>query len=159
MPVELLNSQTKLRLDTRRLKQKVRMLLKELGIPAVTVSILLTDDREMTRLHERWMNDPTPADVLSFPVLETIPRVQGSQDACRPRFSESLPSPPVVLGDIAISVERAKRRRPQDPLGEVVSYLVHGMLHLAGHDHQKVSDRRRMERQARHLKRVLAGVS
>lgn len=140
--VELRNSQRRVRLDTRRLRRHAQICMEHLGLGRRVLSILLTDDRRMGRLHGRWMADPRPTDVLSFPARESRP-VQEI------RSERALPPP--LLGDIAISVETAARRRPRDVFSEAQRYLVHGLLHLAGYDHLRRQERRRMERQARSL--------
>ena len=129
MPVELRNEQRAVPLDARRLKRQAEGLLEEVGRPEAVLSILLTDDRRMARLHERWMGEEGPTDVMSFPMSEAG-----------------------ILGDIVISAETAARRRPKDPAGEVLRYLVHGLLHLVGYDHRAKAQRLRMNRQA-HLLR------
>lgn len=126
--VQLRNEQRAVRLDAQRLKRQAESLLAAVGQADSTLSILLTDDRRITPLHERWMGEEGPTDVMSFPMEE-----EG------------------ILGDIVISAETAARRRPKDPHGEVLRYLVHGLLHLTGHDHRGKGERLRMERQARLL--------
>ena len=128
MPVELSNDQRDVRLDTRRLKRQAEFLLAAVGEREAVLSILLTDDRRMARLHERWMGEEGPTDVMSFPMSEAG-----------------------ILGDIVISAETAARRRPKDPEREVLRYLVHGVLHLAGYDHRGQAQRLRMNRRARLL--------
>ena len=129
MPVELRNEQRVVPLDTRRLKTQAEGLLEEVGRPEAVLSILLTDDRRMARLHERWMGEEGPTDVMSFPMSEAG-----------------------ILGDIVISAETAARRRPKDPAGEVLRTLVHGLLHLVGYDHHAKAQRLRMNRRARLLR-------
>ena len=129
MPVDLKNDQRAVPLDARRLRRQAKLLLAAVGRPDSVLSILLTDDRRMARLHERWMGEEGPTDVMSFPMEEAG-----------------------ILGDIVISAETAARRRPRDPAAEVLRYLVHGLLHLTGHDHRGKAQRLRMERQARLLR-------
>ena len=136
MPVELRNEQRAARLDVRRFKRQAAVLLRQVGREKAVLSILLTDDKGITPLHELWMNEPGPTDVLSFPMEE-----EG------------------ILGDVAISVETAARCRPNDPASEVLDYLIHGLLHLCGHDHRLKAERLRMERQAKLLRgKVREGV-
>ena len=130
MPVELRNEQLRVRLDARRLKKEAELLLAAIGRGSSILSILITDDRRIAPLHERWMGEPGPTDVMSFPMEEER-----------------------ILGDIVISAETAARRRPKDPHGEIVRYLVHGLLHLTGLDHRTARERARMERQARLLEK------
>ena len=130
MPVELRNEQLRVRIDARRLKRQAESLLAAVGRAGETLSILITDDRRIAPLHERWMGEPGPTDVMSFAMEEER-----------------------ILGDIVISAETAARRRPKDPHGEVLRYLVHGLLHLTGHDHRTARERLRMERKARWLEK------
>ena len=138
MMVELRNAQKAVRIDAGRLKRQAQAALEEIGMGERLLSILLTGDGEMARLHERWMDDPSPTDVLSFPA-GAVPG------------GPAVSSPPRILGDIAISTETAARRRPADPQAEIRRYLIHGILHLAGHDHRTKPERLRMSRQARRL--------
>jgi probable rRNA maturation factor len=84
---------------------------------------LLTDDRELRRLNRQFLGRDYPTDVLSFPAAN------GS------------------LGDIAISVDRARQQAAEfgHSLEEEIAILMlHGVLHLAGMDHER--DRGRMRR-------------
>ncbi len=128
--VELRNEQRAVRVDARLLRRQAESLLASAGRGGSVLSILLTDDRRITPLHERWMGEPGPTDVLSFPMEE-----------------------PGILGDIVISAETAARRRPKDPAGEILRYLVHGFLHLTGHDHRGRKERLRMNHEALRLQR------
>ena len=128
MPVELRNEQRAVPVDARRLRRKAESLLSAVGRSDSVLSILLTDDRRITPLHERWMGEPGAADVLSFPMNE-----------------------PGILGDIVISVETAARRRPKDPARETLRYLVHGLLHLVGYDHRTKRERLQMDRESLRL--------
>lgn len=83
------------------------------------VSVLLTDDKEMQRLNRDFRGKDKPTDVLSFPAAESG----------RAR----------VAGDLAISVETAAReaaRRDHSLDLELRVLLLHGVLHLAGYDHE-----------------------
>jgi len=132
MPVELRDEQRRVRVDTRRLQESAMALLKALGRERACLSILLTDDRRMRKLHEKWMGEKGPTDVLSFPMED-----------------------PKILGDVAICVTMAARHSPEDVMGEVIRTLIHGVLHLVGYDHVRTTDRERMNRQARRLIRVV----
>lgn len=93
---------------------------------------LLTDDRELRRLNSQFLGKDRPTDVLSFPE----------------------PGPDEFLGEIAISVERAREQAAA--LGhaladEIKILMLHGVLHLLGMDHE--TDRGRMARRERALRR------
>ena len=117
--------------------------LRELAVAAlecedldreVTVSLVITDDREIRRMNERFRGVAAPTDVLAFP----------SEDA------DGFVSPaelPVHLGDVVISYPRAEeqaieaRHRTEKELALLV---VHGLLHLLGYDHQDEEARVKM---------------
>ncbi len=95
---------------------------------------LITDDAELARLNRQFLGRDYPTDVLSFP----------------------SPSPDGFLGEIAISAERAAEQaaRYGHTLQEEVGILLlHGVLHLAGMDHER--DRGRMARAERRYRREL----
>lgn len=134
MPVELRNAQRRVGLDLRRFRRDAQRLLDAVGEQRQLLSILLTDDRQMAWLHQRWMGIEGATDVMSFPM-----------------------GGPQVLGDIVISAETAVRRRPADPQAEAVRCLIHGLLHLLGYDHRTSAQRLRMSRRARWLSGRVAG--
>lgn len=131
--VELRNDQRRVRLSAARLQREAQRVLNALGLGDRTLSVLLTDDRRMTRFHKRWMGEEGPTDVMSFPLGDTVA--------------------PRLLGDIVISVETARRCSPRAVEREVERTLIHGILHLAGYDHRTQAQRRRMERRAGRLSR------
>ncbi|MBT9175866.1 MAG: Endoribonuclease YbeY [Firmicutes bacterium] len=89
------------------------------------LSLAFVDDKEMQRLNLAFRGQDRPTDVLSF------------ADACE----EELIRPegaPKLLGDIVISLERALAQAEEYGHSlerEVAFLLVHGLLHLAGFDH------------------------
>ena len=114
----------------RRVRARARLLLAELGRPQASLSILLTTDGRIRTLNRRWRSVDHATDVLSFP-------------------AHHPPGSGPDLGDLAISLDTARRRasRAGRSLGaEVDRYLVHGLLHLVGHDHLRPADARAMAR-------------
>jgi probable rRNA maturation factor len=49
-----------------------------------------------------------------------------------------------ILGDVVINPSAAERNNPSDPASELRVLLVHGILHLLGHDHEADADRTAM---------------
>ncbi len=103
------------------IEEAVRATLAFVDQPQREVSILLTDDDEIARIHGEFLDDPTPTDVISFEVDDTI--------------------------DLVVSVECARRKARE--LGhtiraEVALYIVHGMLHACGFDDHDDDERARM---------------
>ena len=97
----------------------------ELGDEPLQLSILLVDDDAIRPMNEQWRGVDSATDVLSFPMQEGP-----------------------LLGDVVISIETAKRRlRPGDwgIEDELLFLLIHGVLHLVGHDHMQDGERVLME--------------
>jgi probable rRNA maturation factor len=102
-----------------------------------TVSVLLTDDKEIQRLNREFRHKDKPTDVLSFPAGEVSGRSR-------------------VAGDLAISVETAAREaeaRGHALALELEVLILHGVLHLAGYDHE--IDTGQMARKEERLRKQL----
>lgn len=103
-----------------------------------SLSVRIVDDAEMSALHVRFMGEPGPTDVLSFPA--------GDPEAW-------------LLGDIALDWEAIARQAagPHEAqrLHEATVLCVHGLAHLLGHDHATAEEGRRMHRLEARLLRQL----
>ena len=100
----------------------------ELANPRLSASLLFTGDAEVHALNREWRGKDKPTNVLSFPMLE-----RGELLALGPE------GPPELLGDIAIAHATCVREAAEKgiPLEHHAAHLiVHGLLHLAGHDHE-----------------------
>lgn len=108
------------------------------------LSIILTDDARLHELNLNYLGVDAPTDVLSFPASETDPET-GAR----------------YIGDILISIPRAQAQA--EVAGhllesEVQLLVVHGVLHLIGHDHAEAEEKARMwQAQAEILKRLGLG--
>lgn len=94
------------------------------------LSIILTNDARLHELNLNYLGVDSPTDVLSFPASETDPET-GAR----------------YIGDILISVPRAQAQASAagHPLeSEVQLLVVHGVLHLLGHDHAEPQEKARM---------------
>lgn len=106
------------------------------SLPPVEVSVLLTDDARVRELNRVWRGKDEPTNVLSFP----------ARSPCEPWPAEGGPAAP--LGDVAVALETLLReaaeegKRPADHLAHLV---VHGTLHLLGHDHEDDTEAEAME--------------
>lgn len=97
----------------------------------VEASIVLADDAFVKGLNRDYRDRDRPTNVLSFPALEP--------DQGIPARGETLTGMPVMLGDVVVAYETACAEATEEgkTLGDHLSHLVvHGMLHLLGHDHQ-----------------------
>jgi probable rRNA maturation factor len=108
------------------------------------LSIVMTDDARLQELNKDYLGIDAPTDVLSFPASETDP-----QTGAR------------YIGDILISVPRAQSQAEAAGHAlesEVQLLVVHGVLHLLGHDHAGPEEKKRMwQAQAEILKSLDLG--
>ena len=90
-------------------------------------SILFTSDEQVHELNKEWRGKDKPTNVLSFPMLEREDLLALEADG-----------PPEMLGDIALAYETCQREADEKGVtlrDHTAHLLVHGFLHLAGHDH------------------------
>ncbi len=121
--------------DLDRLEALARATLLGEGLGRAELSVSFVEEEEIEELHVRFMDEPGPTDVLSFPLGED----DVDEDDVR------------VLGDVVICPAVAGRNSPSDPEAEIRLLLVHGILHLLGYDHEEDEERAAMwERQERY---------
>jgi len=104
--------------------------------PLADLSMLLVDEAHMTNLHEKWMEEPGPTDVLSFPMDELRPHSIAGPNRTRGRDEDD--SEPVLLGDVVLCPQVATAQAKQhghSTQAELELLTVHGVLHLLGYDH------------------------
>jgi probable rRNA maturation factor len=135
LAVVLLNRQRRRRVSPSRLRRVLAGAAEALRVRG-EVSLVLAGDRLLRRLNRDYRGKDRATDVLSFPG-------EGGEAG---------------LGDVVISVETARRnaRRLGRSLPQELDVLVlHGFLHVLGHDHE--TDDGTMERLERRLRRRLLG--
>jgi probable rRNA maturation factor len=135
----IVNRQRRVPVAIRPLQQFYERARKELGFAPESVAIELISDSAMARLNETYRKKHGPTDVLSFPANGARPAPGGE-----------------YVGDIAISPETARRnaRRYSRSLPlELRILILHGMIHLAGYDHE--TDHGEMDRLERRLRKRL----
>jgi probable rRNA maturation factor len=121
-PSVLISDRQDLPVDERELTELAIATLAGEGVPTGELSVSLVGEDEMASLHLRYLDEPGPTDVLSFPM-------EGDEH---------------LLGDVVIAPAVAARNNPADPRAEVRLLLVHGILHLLGHDHEADDERAEM---------------
>lgn len=97
---------------------------------SIEVSVLFTDDAFIKELNAQYREVDEVTDVLSFAMLDCESEVDRIE----------VPGLPVILGDIVISLDAAKRQARaagKSTSDEVRLLLIHGMLHLLGYDHDE----------------------
>jgi probable rRNA maturation factor len=122
----------KLPVDKSILLQAARTTLESTGSAENSaVSIVIGNDDLLHKLNQQYRQVDAPTDVLSFPSGEVDPDT-----------SE------IYLGDVVISLPRAREQASAEghPIVEELQLLVvHGILHLLGHDHEETKDKKRMQ--------------
>ncbi len=91
------------------------------------LSVAFLTDEALAGLHGRWLDDPAPTDVITFPGDPAL----------------------ASAGEICVSADAARRQASASGQAfshELALYLVHGWLHLAGHDDRAAGPRRLMRR-------------
>lgn len=100
----------------------------ELAHERLSASVLFTSDMEVHALNREWRGRDKPTNVLSFPMLT------------REKLLDLPPEgPPKMLGDIALAHETCAREAAEKGIAladHAVHLIVHGLLHLAGYDHE-----------------------
>lgn len=131
-----INNESGIEVDETGLVGLATFILDELRIhPQAELSVLLVDEPTMAAYHEKYMGEPGPTDVLSFPMDELRP----------PNHDEEPPAG--LLGDVVLcptitSAQAAEHGREPDEEAEYL--LVHGILHLLGFDHGSPEEKTEM---------------
>ena len=131
------------RVDVTRLRKRARGILAAIGRSRSVLSIALVDDESIAELNAQWRDKPRATDVLSFSLIEGD-------------FADHRGG---MLGDVVISVETAAEQAHDRhrSLDETICHLlVHGVLHLIGHDHEKDDEAKVMAAEERRVKREIA---
>ena len=130
-------------LKTPTIEAKLVKVLSDLDCHARELSVLLTTDAEIARLNRRYLKKEGPTNVLAFPMSGGPP----------PQVEAGM------LGDVVISVDTAVKE--SEAAGESLEYtvdrlLIHGILHLLGHDHEvSPADADRMAAEEKRLMSII----
>ena len=148
MTLAILNRQRTKKINTRLLKEIVQEVFAELkieSVESVELGISLVGAREMTLLNETFLKHEGSTDIITFDYQEPG---TGSR---KPELK--------LHGELFICVDEAilqAKRFRSTWQSEIVRYVVHGILHLLGHDDLKPALRRRMKREENRLVRRLS---
>ena len=113
-------------LDDAAVRRAVAAALAHGGRPEALLCVVFVDDARLAAMHGEYLGDPEPTDVIAFDL----------GDECGG-----------PAGELYVSVERARavaRARGVSPARELALYVVHGALHLCGHDDREPEARARM---------------
>lgn len=118
LAIDIANLQTRVAIDSRRLRRAVRLVLSDAGIRSGEISVAIVDDQRIHELNRNFLQHDYATDVLSF-LLES-----------------AGPTGPIT-GEIVASGDYAAREAPRygwSAAEELLLYVIHGSLHLAGYD-------------------------
>lgn len=108
------------RAAAERVRRVVRGVCERLGLISGEVHVFVTSDARTHELNRQWRGIDRPTDVLSFPI------------------DDELPAGARLLGEIVVSLDRARAQasaQQHDEVRELEELVLHGTLHLLGHDH------------------------
>jgi probable rRNA maturation factor len=121
----LIASQQKLvKVDCGGLRRDIRKILALLGLPERELSLMIVDDEGIRTINRDYLRRDRPTNVISFSLVEGD-------------FGDVNPG---VLGDVVVSAQAAgwEARTAGIPIEDAILYLIiHGILHLAGYDHER----------------------
>jgi probable rRNA maturation factor len=129
--IHITNRQKSLPIDRRRIRHAVHAILRDAKIARAEISIVVVDNPTIARLHQQFLDDPAPTDVLSF-VLE--------------QSEQCLEGEVVVSAETALACAAKYKSTPDD---ELLRYVIHGTLHLLGSDDAMPRQRAAMRRRER----------
>jgi probable rRNA maturation factor len=125
-PIVLVSDRQARPVDEAGVRDLAQAALLGEGQVDVELSVSFVDEAEIEDLHVRFMDEPGPTDVLSFPLDDV------DEHGVR------------LLGDVVIAPAVAARNNPDDPAAELRLLVVHGILHLLGYDHEADAEKAEM---------------
>ncbi len=135
--IAIADRQTSMAPDRARLRRAVRAALAGNVSGTAQISLALVDDPTMARLHERFLGHKGPTDVLSFLLEQSADGIEA---------------------EVVVDTDVARREAPRygwPAEHELLLYVIHGTLHLAGYDDRTAAGRKRMKARE---EEVLAGL-
>jgi probable rRNA maturation factor len=136
--VSIASPQEAVAIDRRRLREIVQAVLDGEGEADAEISLAFVDNPTIHRLNQRYLQHDEPTDVLSFPLSE--------------------PGTKRLAGELVIGAEVARDQaaaRGHDVQAELALYVIHGLLHLCGHDDHTPAAVRAMRQRERHYLALL----
>jgi len=114
-------------INKKELNLIIKQAISDLNFCVDHVALIFVDDAYLKNLHTKYLNDPTVTDVMTFDL-----RDEESQDV-----------------EIYVSVETAKRQSSELKISvreELLRYILHGILHIAGYNDDNPEDQLKMKK-------------
>ena len=115
--VAISDRQARLKVDKKRLREAVRNVLSDAGYEQGEISVAIVDDPTIHELNRKYLNHDYPTDVLSFLLSD--------------EGDESIEGEVIVSADTAANMAEQYSWSADD---ELLLYVIHGTLHIAGYD-------------------------
>jgi probable rRNA maturation factor len=131
--ISIASPQETVPIDRGRMREVVRAVLDGEGIADAEISLAFVDNETIHRLNKRYLDHDEPTDVLSFPLGE--------------------PKARKLAGELVIGAEVARAvsaEHGHDVQAELALYVIHGLLHLCGHDDHDAAGAGAMRQRERH---------
>ncbi len=131
--ISIASPQEAVPIDRGRMREVVRTVLQGEGIGDAEISLAFVDNPTIHRLNKQFLDHDEPTDVLSFPLGE--------------------PNSRKLSGELVIGAEVALAQAAEhghDVQAELALYVIHGLLHLCGHDDHDAEGARAMRQRERH---------
>lgn len=151
------DEQTDVTLDRVRYAALAGFTLSAEGVRSeAELSVMFVDESTMADLHERFLGVEEPTDVLAFPMDEELLESgrQPDQGGRGPGAPTEPADPPLLVGDVVVCPTVARRQADERGVSveeEIELLVVHGVLHLLGHDHVEKAEARRQRRREREI--------
>jgi probable rRNA maturation factor len=139
MATDIIDKQKTIKIDRRAVRRLVKRILAEHSRDDCDLSVVFADDAFVRELNLAYRKVDRATDVLAFAMRDVVPIAEW----------KAIDGPENVLGDVVISVDRARvqaRRYRRTVDHEILKLVAHGVLHLLGFDHERTEDRREMRR-------------
>jgi probable rRNA maturation factor len=151
--------------DAARWQVLAEQVLRHEGVGGdAELSVLFIDEQSIADLNRRFMEKDGPTDVLAFPLEDDLVEPgrfpdSGTTGPIDPRARTDGPLPPLLLGDVVICPAVAARNAPEHRSerhdgsldDELALLVVHGILHVLGHDHAEPVEAERMQAREQEL--------
>ena len=131
--ISIASPQEIIAIDRAKMREVARAVLEGEGIADYEISLAFVDNPTIHRLNKRFLDHNEPTDVLSFPLSD--------------------PSARKLAGELVIGVEVAQQQateRGHSVEAELTLYVIHGLLHLCGHDDKSDVAAAEMRERERH---------
>jgi probable rRNA maturation factor len=154
--VHVTNHHRKFKIDRKKIIQIATEISRRLGVVQYEICIQFVSPVKMKRLNNQYRHQDKSTDVLSFPQYTWKRPLKVKKNPTAPiKVINPLP-----LGDVVISPTDASKNIKDQSEGldrEICFLVIHGILHLVGHDHMKATEKRRMFTEQKKLMRIFSG--